>query len=206
MLRLCRHADASTYVWVKRGFLRRFTHIIVSFAEIVVRDRPEVHVKTLPPPLPDEEIKEEAFRRYSRQEAEQLRKASPQVSPWRVVLWMLVAAVVIGSVSWLSFDLTTALSAAYGSLVVSLPAAVLARGMTSPLSRMNVTAGAMAFMLWEMVKIGLSIGMLMLAPNLIAGLNWPALLVGLILTMKVYFVAALYKPKVTEGVEERSPR
>jgi ATP synthase protein I len=187
------------------GFVRRFTHIIVSFAEFASsRNGLVTTVKTLPPPLPDEEIKEEVFRRYSRQEAEQLRKTSPQVSPWRVVLWMLVAAVVIGCMSWLVFDLSVALSAAYGSLVVSLPAAVLARGMTSPLSRMNIAAGAMAFMLWEMVKIGLSIGMLMLAPSLIAALNWPALLIGLILTMKVYFVAALYKPKATEAMKSEA--
>lgn len=158
-------------------------------------------VKTLPPPSLDGEVKEEVYRRYSPQEAEQLRKTNPPVSPWRVVLWMLMAAVVIGLVSWLIFDLPTALSATYGSLVVSLPAAVLARGMTSPLSRMNAVAGAMAFMLWEMVKIGLSIGMLMLAPSLIASLNWPALLIGLILTMKVYFVAAIYKPKATGAMQ-----
>ncbi len=182
------------------GFVRRFTHIIVSFAEFASsRYGLVTTVKTLPPPLTDEEIKEEVFRRYSPQEAEQLRKTNPSISPWRVVRWMLMAAVVIGLVSFSLFDLPTALSAAYGSLVVALPAAVLARGMTSPLSRMNAVSGAMAFMLWEMVKIGLSIGMLMLAPSLIASLNWPALLIGLILTMKVYFVAAIYKPKQSAG-------
>jgi ATP synthase protein I len=153
-------------------------------------------VKTLPPPLPleEERSEESAFRRYSRQEAEQLRKANPQISPWRVVLWMWMATVAIGVIAWVAFGSSVALSAAYGSLVVVIPAAVLARGMTSPLSRMNVASGAMAFMLWEMVKIGLSIGMLMLAPSLIADLSWPALLVGLILTMKVYFVAAIIRP------------
>jgi ATP synthase protein I len=154
-------------------------------------------VKTLPPPLPSEEDQSEdpVFHRYSRQEAEQLRKTSPQVSPWRVVLWMLIACAVIGLASWLLFDAQIALSATYGSLVVAIPAAVLARGMTSPLSRMNLASGALAFMLWEMVKIGLSIGMMMLAPSLLPGLSWPALLIGLILTMKVYFVAAVYSPK-----------
>ncbi len=107
---------------------------------------------------------------------------------------MLMAAVAIGLIAWVMFGASIALSAAYGSLVVAIPAAVLARGMTSPLSRMNVATGAMAFMLWEMVKIGLSIGMLMLAPSLVANLSWPALLVGLILTMKVYFVAAIIRP------------
>ncbi len=153
-------------------------------------------MKTLPPPLPPEEEKSEdgAFHRFSRQEAEELRKANPQISPWRVVRWMLMAAVAIGLIAWVMFGASIALSAAYGSLVVAIPAAVLARGMTSPLSRMNVASGAMAFMLWEMVKIGLSIGMLMLAPSLVANLSWPALLVGLILTMKVYFVAAIIRP------------
>lgn len=156
-------------------------------------------MKTLPPPLPDDEVsKEPEFRRWSHEDALQLRKTQPAISPWRVVLWMLMAAVAIGVIALIIFDAPTAISAAYGSLVVAIPAAVLARGMTSPLSRMNAAAGAMAFMLWEMVKIGLSIGMLMLAPSLIAGLNWPALLIGLILTMKVYFVAAIVKPRSNE--------
>jgi ATP synthase protein I len=188
------------------GFLRRFTLIIVSFAESdSKRYGLLTTVKTLPPPLADEEIKERneelGFHRYSPQEAEQLRKTSPPVSPWRVVLWMLMAAVVIGLVSLALFDQITALSATYGSLVVSLPAAVLARGMTSPLSRINAVSGAFVFMLWEMVKIGLSIGMLMLAPSFIPGLNWLAMLIGLILTMKVYFVAAIYKPKATGAMQ-----
>jgi ATP synthase protein I len=159
-------------------------------------------VKTLPPPLPDDDevSKEPVFRRWSHEDAAQLRKTQPAISPWRVVRWMLMASVALGLLAFAAFDAATALSTAYGSLVVAIPAAILARGMTSPLSRMNVAAGAMAFMLWEMVKIGLSIGMLVLAPSLIAGLNWPALLIGLILTMKVYFVAAIVKPKPAAGV------
>ena len=157
-------------------------------------------VKTLPPPLPfdeptQEELDNKAFRRWSHEDAAQLRKAQPAISPWRVVRWMLIVAVVLGLLAFAAFDAATALSTAYGSLCVAIPAAVLARGMTSQLSRMNAAAGALAFMVWEMVKIGLSIGMLMLAPSLIADLSWPALLVGLILTMKVYFVAAIVKPK-----------
>ncbi len=152
-------------------------------------------VRTLPPSLPEEEIEEPVFRRWSREDVAQLRRTQPVISPWRVVFWMLIAAVGIGAIGLIVFDVPIALSAAYGSAVVAAPAAVLARGMTSQLSRMSATAGALAFMLWEMVKIGLSIGMLMLAPSLIADLSWPALLVGLMLTMKVYFVAAFFKPK-----------
>jgi ATP synthase protein I len=152
-------------------------------------------VKTLPPALPEEEIEELVFRRWSRADAAELRKTQPAISPWRVVLWMLMAAVGIGAISLIAFDVPTALSAAYGSLAVSLPAALLARGMTSPLSSMNAVSSVLAFMLWEMVKIGLSISMLVLAPSLIVDLSWPAMLIGLILTMHVYFVAAVVKPK-----------
>ena len=180
-----------------QGFLR----IIEGFAKYASEGFGLVTiVRTLPPPLPDEQSKEEVFRHWSRAEAAELRKTQPVISPWRVVRWMLIAAAGFGVIGLIAFDTPTALSAAYGSLAVALPAAVLARGMTSQLSRMNATAGALAFMLWEMVKIGLSIGMLMLAPSLIVDLSWPALLVGLILTMKVYFVAAIIKPKPTGGV------
>ena len=157
-------------------------------------------VRMLPPSLPEVESKEPVFRRWSHADATELRKTQPAISPWWIVLWMLMATAVIGVTGMVAFDVRTALSAAYGSLAVALPASVLARGMTSQLSRMNATAGVLAFMLWEMVKIGLSIGMLILAPSLIADLSWPALLVGLILTMKVYFVAAIIKPRPVDGV------
>jgi len=51
-------------------------------------------------------------------------------------------------------------------------------------------------MLWEMVKIAVSIAMLALAPKLVQPLVWPALLVGLVLCMKVYWLALLWRPRV----------
>jgi ATP synthase protein I len=69
----------------------------------------------------------------------------------------------------------------------------MARGITSRLSGMSPGVGAMSFMLWEMVKIGVSVAMLMLAPRLVPDLSWPALLVGLVVCMKVYWVALLWR-------------
>jgi ATP synthase protein I len=46
-----------------------------------------------------------------------------------------------------------------------------------------------------MVKIGLTLAMLVAAPKLVLGLSWPAMLVGLVVTMKVYWVALLVRPK-----------
>lgn len=81
----------------------------------------------------------------------------------------------------------------YGAITVVLPGALMARGMTSPLSRMSPGVGAVSFMLWEMVKIAVSVAMLMLAPRLVPHLSWLALLAGLVLCMKVYWIALLWR-------------
>jgi ATP synthase protein I len=78
---------------------------------------------------------------------------------------------------------------------VIVPAAIFARGIMSPTSSVNAISAAMGFMVWEMVKIGLSVAMLFAAPQLMSSLSWLALLVGMILTMKIYWIAAVYKPK-----------
>ncbi len=98
----------------------------------------------------------------------------------------LLAALVTGrqEVGW---------SLLYGAATVVVPGALMARGMTSRLSSVSPGASAVSFMLWEMVKIAVSIAMLMLAPRLVQNLSWPALLVGLVLCMKVYWLALLWR-------------
>jgi ATP synthase protein I len=151
---------------------------------------------------PEDEAKEPEFKQWTAEEARLLREKSPSVSPWRVIGWQIIAGVVIALGAWLfSGEAVVAMSAGYGALTVIIPAAVLARGIMSPMSSVNALSAAMGFMVWEMVKIGLSVAMFFAAPQLIPGLSWLALLVGVILTMKVYWVAAVYKPKpkVVEG-------
>jgi ATP synthase protein I len=53
----------------------------------------------------------------------------------------------------------------------------------------NAGSAVFGFFLWEMVKIGLTIAMLIAAPRLVNDLSWPAMLVGLVVTMKVYWLA-----------------
>jgi ATP synthase protein I len=145
------------------------------------------------PYLESEEASEEPiFKQWTADEAKALRVKSPSVSPWRVVAWQGMAGVVITLLAWLLWNRTVALSAGYGSLVVMLPAAVLARGIMSPKVSMNASNAALGFMVWEMVKIGLSVAMLFAAPQLVKDLSWIALLIGVILTLKVYWVAVVY--------------
>jgi ATP synthase protein I len=84
-------------------------------------------------------------------------------------------------------------SVLYGAATVVVPGALMARGMTSRLTSMSPGTSAVSFMLWEMVKIAVSIAMLALAPKLVQNLSWPALLVSLVLCMKVYWLALLWR-------------
>ncbi len=81
----------------------------------------------------------------------------------------------------------------FGSITVVVPGALMARGMTSRLTSMSSASSAVSFMLWEFVKIVVSVAMLALAPKIVPDLNWPALLVGLFLGLKVYWVALLWR-------------
>ena len=147
-------------------------------------------------PLPEDTEEAPPFKPLTAEEARQLRERNPPVSPWWVVAGQagvgLVAALVGGG---LTGKQNVGWSVAYGALAVVVPAAVFARGLTGRFASLNAGTAAVGFLLWEMVKIALSIAMLMAAPGLVEGLSWPALLVGLILAMKVYWVALAFAPK-----------
>ena len=55
------------------------------------------------------------------------------------------------------------------------------------------------FFLWEIVKISLSVGMLFAAPGLVDEIDWLFLLLGLFVTMKVYWLALVIRPKQKTG-------
>ena len=130
----------------------------------------------------------------TREQAADLRARQPSVSPWRVVGVQALVGVVAASLAGLLWGWEGVFwSVLYGAATVVVPGALLVRGMTSRLSRLSPTAGAVRFMVWEMVKIGVSVALLMLAPKLVPHLNWLALLAGLVLCMKVYWVALLWR-------------
>jgi ATP synthase protein I len=130
------------------------------------------------------------------EEARQLRERQPMVSPWWVIGVQALVGLVAALVAWLATgSRPVGWSAGYGALAVVLPAAVFARGLTGRLASLNAGSAAVGFMVWEMVKIALTVAMLVAAPRLVPGLSWPALLVGLVLALKVYWVALAYSPK-----------
>ncbi|PKO62162.1 MAG: ATP synthase subunit I [Betaproteobacteria bacterium HGW-Betaproteobacteria-18] len=135
------------------------------------------------------------FVPLTRLQAQALVKAHPVVSPWWVVLGQVAVGGLASLVAWLVFGESAARSVACGVLAVVLPAALFARGLTSQFARANPGAAVMSFFVWELVKIVVTIGVLLAAHRLVKDLNWPAMLVGLIVTLKVYWLALAFKRK-----------
>ena len=138
------------------------------------------------------------FKSLTREQARALVASSPRrVSPWRVVAVQAAIGVLAALLALAGGLFGTAeglfWSALYGAAVVVLPGALMARGMTSPLSSVSPGASAVSVMLWSMVKIGVSVALLMLAPKWVQPLSWPALLATMVLCMQVYWLALLWR-------------
>lgn len=145
-------------------------------------------------PLPDDE--EFPFRQLTAQEASELRERNPPVSIWWVVAAQLVVGLVVALVAWAATGKqNVGWSAGYGALAVVVPAAMFARGLSGRLASRSPGAATVRFLMWEMGKLGLTAALLLAAPRLVPALSWPALLVGLVLTVKVYWVALAYSPR-----------
>ncbi len=144
----------------------------------------------------EDDVKDEGFRPLTREEAQKLREENPSMSVWAVLLGQLLAGCLVACAGWaLTASRDVAWSALYGALAVVVPGALFARGLMSRVSSANPGSAVAGFFLWEMVKIGLTVAMLFAAPRVIANLSWPAMLVGLVVTMKVVWLVLLLAAK-----------
>jgi len=132
----------------------------------------------------------EDFKTLTPQEAGLLKQKMPLLSVWKVVGYqILVGAVLVVLTAWITGSYSVALSAGYGALAVILPAAVFARGMSRRVDAVNAGAAVFGFLFWELIKIALTVAMLVAANWWVKDLSWLAMLVGLVVTMKVYWIA-----------------
>ena len=134
------------------------------------------------------------FKPLSAQEAEEWRARQRSVSVWRVLGSQLLAGVAVGFLWWwLSGRRTGAISAWYGAGAIWFPAVLMAWGLTAGrLSRaLSVfpRGSLAAVMFWEGVKVLLSVMLMALAPLALAQVDWLALLAGLVVVIKVNWLA-----------------
>lgn len=137
-------------------------------------------------------VEEPPFKPLTPDEARAWRAKHPLTSPWRVVAAQAVAGVVCAFLAWaITSRSGTAWSALYGAAAIVLPSALLARGMTRRTSS-NPGTAVFGFMFWEMVKVAAAVAMLVAAPRVVPDLSWPALLVAMIVSVKVSWLALLW--------------
>jgi ATP synthase protein I len=136
------------------------------------------------------------YKALTREEAQALRARQPMISPWRVVgaqavVGLLCVLVAWGFVSQGDGQQNAAWSALYGAAAVVIPSALLARGMTRRAT--SPIAAAMGLMFWETVKIAAAIAMLVIAARVVPQLNWPALLVTMVVCSQMNWFALLWR-------------
>jgi len=138
------------------------------------------------------------FKALTREQARELAAKDPHaVNPWRVIAVQIAVGLGVALIAGLvTGRLEVFWSALYGAGVVVIPGALMARGMTSPLSSMSPVGSAVSFMLWQGVKIAVSVVLLILAVRIVQPLVWPALLAGLVVCIKVYWVALAWRRRV----------
>ncbi len=153
-------------------------------------------MKTIAPET-ETEAEDSDFKPLSAQEADQWRSRNPPVSMWKVVAGQAIVGLLVALVAWaLTGRADVGWSAAYGALAVVAPAALFARGMSRQMASANAGATMAGFFGWEMAKIVFTVALLAAAPWVVPGLVWLALLAGMVITMKTYWVALLVRPGV----------
>jgi ATP synthase protein I len=152
----------------------------------------------------EDEGEPEDFKPLTRQEAQQWRQRQPAQSPWRVVVWQLALWVVVMLLAaGVSGQRPIVLSVAYGGLCVLLPTALMAYGLTASglsrwVSRVFPSAAGVSLaglFFWEGIKILLAVALMWVAPSMVPDLNWLALVVGLIVVLKAYWLAFWFDRK-----------
>ena len=144
------------------------------------------------------------FKPLTREEALQWRASQPRTSVWAVVGWQVVLAVLAALVAaGLTRSQAVVVSLLYGSVAVVVPTAMMAWGMTrGALSRRvsgRVAGGSQVslagFFVWEGAKLLLAIALLALAPKLVPDLSWLALVAGLVVVLKAYWVELWFRSR-----------
>ena len=128
------------------------------------------------------------------------RASQPELSPWQVVkVQWLVGLSLAALVGLVTRQAPIAWSLLYGAAAAAVPAALMAWGLTSSaLARSlagRVETVFMNFVLWEGVKILLTVILLWIAPRVVPDLNWLALIAGLVVVLKVYWFGFLIQTR-----------
>jgi ATP synthase protein I len=122
------------------------------------------------------------FKVWSAGDVRALLAAQETVSMWRVLAVQALVGVLLVLLAALK-DEVWAQSVAAGVLPVWLSALVSVR-MWSGRRRAGAGGALLGLVAWELVKMVMTVACLLAAVKVVSGLHWPAVLLGLIVSMK----------------------
>ncbi len=155
-------------------------------------DADGLHKRPQPPgrsPEEDDALPEP--RPLTAAEAQALGLRLGSVTAWRVLRLQGLAGCGVAAVAGAWAGEQAFWSALWGAAVIVVPGVVMVRGLRRRPAGAPASAGVVSFLLWEFVKIALSVALLLLAVKVVQPLNWLALLAGLVVCAKVYWVPLL---------------
>lgn len=151
------------------------------------------------------DVEDAEFKPLTAEQAQQLRDANPEPSPWWVIVAQVVAGLIVAGIAWMWTGRPVAgVSALYGALAVAIPAALFVRGamrgVTGGAQAVNPSAAMLRFFVWELIKLALTVAFLAAAPWAIGDLSWLAMLAGIVAAMKMYWVALVVRPRLLNRI------
>jgi ATP synthase protein I len=157
------------------------------------------------------DVEDSDFKPLSAEQAQQLREINPEPSPWWVIAAQVVAGLIVAGIAWSWTGRPVAgVSALYGALTVAIPAALfvrgLARGTRAGSQVVHPSVAMLRFAVWELIKLVLTVAFLAAAPWVVGGLNWLALLAGVVAAMKMYWVALVVRPRLLNRIDSLKRR
>lgn len=147
-------------------------------------------------PVTEDEAEVSDFKPLTAEQAQRLREQHPESSPWWVIAAQVAAGLLAAGIAWAwARQPSAAGSAFYGALAVTLPAALFLKATRRGTQQLSQSAVMLRFFVWELIKIVLTVALLAAAPWLIGDLHWLALVAGVVVALKMYWVALLVRPR-----------
>ena len=147
------------------------------------------------------DVEDAEFKPLTAEQAQQLRDANPEPSPWWVIVAQVVAGLIVAGIAWVWTGRPVAgVSALYGAMAVAVPAALFVRGAMRGTQAVNPSAAMLRFFVWELIKLALTVAFLAAAPWVIGDLSWLAMLAGIVAAMKMYWVALVVRPRLLNRI------
>ncbi|MFT7722803.1 MAG: ATP synthase subunit I [Roseateles sp.] len=126
---------------------------------------------------------------WTAQQVQALVARDRPLSPWAVVAAQAVVGGLLALAWWLfgTAPAQQVRATLWGAAAVVLPHALMAWGLRRP--AVHAQAAFLSFLIWELVKVGCAVAILVAAAWQVRDLSWPALLVALVACLKVHVVA-----------------